>query len=71
MKHQHKQMEIIILPSSNGIIKVHIYGFQHYGAWGQVFAELNGTIATAKGYHRKKVVIRALTKLHESLLNQD
>ncbi|MDZ5470595.1 hypothetical protein SM124_02415 [Bacillus sp. 31A1R] len=71
MRKKHQTMELLILPSLSGLIKVHIYGFREQREWGQVFAELNGTVVSAKGYHRKKTIIRTLAKLNESLLNPD
>ncbi len=65
------QMELMFFPSESGLIKVYIYGFKPFGAYGQVFAELNDVTVTAKGYYRKKTIIRTLMMLHHHLVNKE
>lgn len=60
--------EMIFLPSKTGIVKIYIYGFNQYGSAGRVFASLNDINVSLKGYNRNKTIIKALTKLNESLL---
>ncbi|MEK3887145.1 hypothetical protein [Bacillus sp. FSL K6-3431] len=62
-------LEIIYLPSKFGMVKVYVYGFKTFGAWGQVFATLDDISVNVKGYNRKKTIVRSLTSLNESLLN--
>ncbi|UYM81927.1 hypothetical protein OF848_16795 [Heyndrickxia coagulans] len=63
-----ERMDRIFIPAEAGYIKIYVFGFLRDSAWGQVFAEYNGLTVVVKGYNRKKTIIRALTKLHESLL---
>ncbi|RLQ90602.1 hypothetical protein [Falsibacillus albus] len=65
-----EQMELILLPIEQGLIKIYVYGFNSKGAWGRVYAELNESNISIKGYHRKKTIIKALSKLNEKLLNK-
>jgi hypothetical protein len=69
MMEDGKRMDLMFIPIKNGLLKIHIFGFHLMGAWGQVFAELNGTKVNAKGYHRKKTIVRCLAKLNRTLLN--
>lgn len=69
MKPERLSKHILFIPSTSGLIKVHIYGFNKLGSSGQAFSELNGVSVRAKGYNRKKTIIRSLSKLHEALLN--
>lgn len=62
--------EMIFLPSDVGMIKVYIYGFRHYGGQGRVFAALNDINVTIKGNNRNKAIVKALAKLHDSLLER-
>ncbi|MDQ0214823.1 hypothetical protein J2S13_001220 [Oikeobacillus pervagus] len=61
------RMELILIPSNKGFIKIHIYGFETYGAWGQVFAQLNEITVNMKGFHKKKTLIKTLVRLHDTL----
>lgn len=67
---RHDHMDVIFLPTETGMIKIYAYGFSPSGAWGQVITEYNDITVTVKGYHRKKSIIRSLTRLNESLLNK-
>ncbi|MGE8206708.1 hypothetical protein ACQKP0_19545 [Heyndrickxia sp. NPDC080065] len=67
---RHDQMDVIFLPADKGMIKIYAYGFSPAGSWGQVFTEYNNITVTVKGYHRKKTIIRCLSRLNESLLNK-
>jgi hypothetical protein len=66
-----KRMDMFFLPSQHGTIKLFVYGFHPLGNGGQVYAELNGITVKVKGFQRKRVIVRALRKLHELLLNQE
>ncbi|MBU5214426.1 MULTISPECIES: hypothetical protein [Heyndrickxia] len=66
----HEQMDAIFLPTETGMIKIYAYGFSPSGSWGQVYTEYNDITITVKGYHRKKTIIRSLSRLNESLLNK-
>ncbi|WP_409253523.1 hypothetical protein V1502_06335 [Bacillus sp. SCS-153A] len=66
-KQEH--MEMIILPTDQGEVKVYVYGFKPFGSWGHVFVQLNDLTVDSKGYNRKKTIIRTLTKLHQVLVN--
>ncbi|MGE6258562.1 hypothetical protein ACQKCU_11810 [Heyndrickxia sporothermodurans] len=67
---RHEHMDVIFLPTEKGTIKIYAYGFSPSGSWGQVFTEYNNITVTVKGYHKKKSIIRSLTRLNESLLNK-
>jgi len=64
-----KKMEIILIPSSSGVIKVYIYGFGN--GYGKVYATLNEVVATSKGYNVKRTILKALSKLNQSLINKE
>jgi hypothetical protein len=66
-KQEH--MELIILPTDQGEVKVFVYGFKPFGSWGQVVVQLNDLTVNSKGYNRKKTIIRTLTQLHQMLVN--
>ncbi|WP_335870417.1 hypothetical protein [Bacillus sp. 2205SS5-2] len=68
MKNNH--FEMVILPTDYGDIKVFIYGFQPFGAWGHVVAQYKGSTVTSKGYNRRRTIIRSLSMLHHSLVNE-
>ncbi len=70
MLKQHKQMDIMIVPTETGNVKIFSYGFIPLGSRGQVYIDYNGVTISVKGYHRKKAIIRAITRLNESLLNK-
>jgi hypothetical protein len=66
--NMHK-MEVLFIPSSSGIIKIYIYGFIK-GSAGKVYATLNDVVSSSKGYNKKRTIIKAVSKLHQSLSNQ-
>ncbi|MET3698170.1 hypothetical protein SAMN05877753_10826 [Bacillus oleivorans] len=70
MKSQAK-MEVLVLPNVNGTIKVWIYGYQRAGDFGKAIAVYGNTVVTAKGYNRKKTIVRSLTKLNQLLIDQE
>jgi hypothetical protein len=51
------------------MIKVHIYGYIRPRSLGHVFAEFNNVTVDAKGYNRNKTIIKTLTCLHNTLVN--
>jgi len=65
-----KKMEMIFIPAEIGMIKVYIYGFQGGSGYGRVFATFEDMVASAKGYNKKRTIVRALSKLYESLANK-
>lgn len=67
MKDYDRQMEMIFIPAKNGYLKVFIYGFSSLGTFGNAIAEFNGITAAAKGFNKKRTVVRSIVKLHESL----
>lgn len=67
---KEKRMEFWNLPSSQGMIKVWVYGFQHAGDFGRAIAVSDNITVTTKGYNRKKTIVRSLAKLHQVLLDQ-
>jgi hypothetical protein len=69
--HKHEHMDVLILPTKTGVIKIFSYGFTPHGSWGQVFTEYNDTTVTVKGYHRKKAIIKSISRLNDSLLNKN
>lgn len=71
MKDFDLRMEIIFIPSKDGMIKVFIYGFFNLGTWGKAVAELKGVAVTANGFSKKRTIVRALTKLHETLIKKE
>ncbi|HWO74879.1 MAG TPA: hypothetical protein VNM69_03055 [Bacillus sp. (in: firmicutes)] len=70
MKSQAK-MEVLVLPTVNGTVKVWVYGYQRAGDFGKAIAVYGSTAVTAKGYNRKKTIIRSLTKLNQLLIDQE
>jgi hypothetical protein len=64
------RMEMIFIPAKNGYIKVYVYGFSSLGTWGNAVAEFNGVTVTAKGFNKKRTIVRSISKLHESLLRK-
>ncbi|RSD28304.1 hypothetical protein EJA10_07025 [Mesobacillus subterraneus] len=64
------QVEMIFIPAKNGYIKVFVYGFTNLGTWGSAIAEFNGLSVSAKGFNKKRTVVRSITKLHESLVKK-
>ncbi|MCU9612273.1 hypothetical protein OEV98_01690 [Caldibacillus lycopersici] len=64
-----KNLEMIFIPSSFGLIKVYSYGFIQPGASGKVYATYNDIVVSSKGYNRKRTIIKALSKLHELVVN--
>lgn len=61
------KMEFIFIPANNGIIKLYVYGFSGMNAPGKVYATYNDFVVSSKGYNRKRTIVKALSKLHESL----
>ncbi|MCM3663237.1 hypothetical protein M3204_02390 [Mesobacillus subterraneus] len=64
------RMEMIFIPAKNGYIKVYVYGFSNLGTWGNAVAEFNGVTVTAKGFNKKRTIVRSISKLHESLVRK-
>lgn len=64
------RMEMIFIPAKNGYIKVYVYGFSNLGTWGNAVAEFNGVSVTAKGFNKKRTIVRSISKLHESLVRK-
>ncbi|CAM3685983.1 hypothetical protein [Mesobacillus zeae] len=69
--HDSKRMEIGWIPIKTGKIKIRVYGFAAAGTEGTVTAELNGVTTAARGYIRKRTIIRAISKLHYSLQKKE
>jgi hypothetical protein len=70
MEYEDRSMEMIFIPAKNGYIKVFIHGFSNLGTWGNAIAEFNGISAAAKGFNKKRTIVRSIAKLHESLLKK-
>lgn len=64
----HK-MEVLMVPTTAGLMKIYIYGFQNGGA-GKVYATLNQRVNTSKGYNKRLAIIRAVERLHQSFTNK-
>jgi hypothetical protein len=64
------RMEMIFIPAKNGYIKVYVYGFSNLWTWGNAVAEFNGVTVTAKGFNKKRTIVRSISKLHESLVKK-
>lgn len=64
------RMEMIFIPAKNGYIKVYVYGFSNLGTWGNAVAVFNGVTVTAKGFNKKRTIVRSISKLHESLVRK-
>jgi hypothetical protein len=64
------RMEMIFIPAKNGYIKVYVYGFSNLGTCGNAVAEFNGVTVTAKGFNKKRTIVRSISKLHESLVRK-
>jgi len=62
-------MEIIFIPQKRGTIKVYIYGFHGGSGYGKVFATFEDMVASSKGYNKRRTIIRALSKLYETIAN--
>lgn len=65
------RIEMIFIPAKNGYIKIFIYGFSNLGTWGNAVAEFNGITVSAKGFNKKRTIVRSIAKLHESLMRKD
>jgi hypothetical protein len=70
MGYDDQRIEMIFVPAKNGYIKVFVYGFSNLGTWGSSIAEFNGVSAAAKGFSKKRTIVRSIAKLHESLVNK-
>ncbi|HAQ07666.1 MAG TPA: hypothetical protein DCR24_09160 [Bacillus bacterium] len=70
MKDYDSKMEMMFIPAKNGYIKVFIYGFSNLGTWGNAVAVFNGIAVTAKGFNKKRTIVRSIAKLHESLVKK-
>lgn len=64
------KMEVCVLPCNGGYIKIWIYGYRKAGDFGRVVAVFGDTHVTAKGYNRKKTIIRSISKLNQVILDQ-
>ena len=64
----HK-MEILLIPTSSGLMKIYVYGFQD-GSAGKVYATLNQRVTTSKGYNKKLAIIRAVERLQQLFMNK-
>lgn len=64
------RMELIFIPAKNGYIKVFVNGFSNLGTLGNAVAEYKGVAVTAKGFNKKRTIVRSIAKLHESLVKQ-
>jgi hypothetical protein len=56
--------EAFFFPTKEGLLKIHAYGFNPTGSWGEVYATLNEDTICVKGFNRHKTIMRAVkTKL--------
>lgn len=62
-------LEILYVPTTNGMMRISIYGFQSSGTSGYVQASLNDITVTEKGINRKKTVVKCVSSLHEMIMN--
>lgn len=63
-------MDIYILPNASGNVKIWVYGYQRKGDFGRVVAVYGRAVVTAKGYNRKRTIIKAVSKLNQLLSDQ-
>ncbi|EUJ33482.1 hypothetical protein MFLO_03028 [Listeria floridensis FSL S10-1187] len=62
--------EMLFFPTQNGLLKVHAYGFNPCGSWGEVVVSLGNETICVKGFNRKKTIMRAI-KLHLQTINNE
>ena len=65
-----QKMELIFIPAENGMIKVYIYGFLA-GGYGKVFATYRDFVVSSKGYNKRRTIVKALSKLTDTILKQN
>ncbi|WP_071459272.1 hypothetical protein [Bacillus massilinigeriensis] len=71
MKYGIKRMEMGVFPLKNGTIKIRVYGFATPRDEGTVTAEMNDASAAARGFVKKRTIIRAIAKLHYALQKKE
>jgi hypothetical protein len=70
LREYDMRIEMIFIPAKKGYIKIFIYGFSNLGTWGNAVAEYNGLTVSAKGFNKKRTIVRSIAKLHESLMRK-
>lgn len=48
------KVESFYFPTKDGMLKLHVYGFNPVGSWGEVYTTLNEQTVCVKGFHRQK-----------------
>jgi len=71
MMQKNRNYEMIYIPTSVGMIKVYVYGFQKAGKPGRVFIMLNHLKVNGSGLHKKETIIHTLSKLNSIMNRQD
>ncbi|MHC5253003.1 hypothetical protein ACYRFS_10735 [Listeria kieliensis] len=62
--------EMMFFPTREGLLKVHAYGFNPCGSWGEVFVTLGSETICVKGFNRKKTIMRAVKLRLQSVENE-
>jgi len=62
-------MEMMIIPTDTGCMKMFIYGFKEPSSKGKIITEYNEHVAIAKGYNFKDTMLRSLAKLNKTITN--
>ncbi|WP_099223205.1 hypothetical protein [Listeria costaricensis] len=62
------KFEMMFFPTSEGTLKIHVYGFNPCGSWGEVYVNLGEETLCVKGFNRQKTIQRAIAT-HQEMKN--
>ncbi|CAM4081132.1 hypothetical protein [Listeria booriae] len=64
------KVESFYFPTKDGMLKLHVYGFNPVGSWGEVYTTLNEQTVCVKGFHRQKTIMRSVKMMLDSNVNK-
>lgn len=62
--------EALFFPTKDGLLKIHAYGFNPCGSWGEVFATIGDQTICVKGFNRHKTIVRATEMIISATANR-
>ncbi|WP_239256489.1 hypothetical protein [Listeria ilorinensis] len=64
------KFEMLFFPTSEGMLKIHVYGFNPSGSWGEVYVSLGEETLCVKGFNRQKTIRRAIAARRDIQANR-
>ncbi|STY43741.1 Uncharacterised protein [Listeria grayi] len=65
-----EKCEAIFFPTKDGLLKIYTYGFKPTASWGEVYIIKGEQTICVQGFHRTKMVIRAVKMMKQGIVDK-